>query len=169
MEIITNKITIKKLQLHQTFTCLPFRASSAIWFHFFCAYSKLFISFRCLLRTILHRDILPWGHLFITFTLTGREFHQIPNVCDPVGWERTSMRTFAYKFLKGLSRPSKRKKKYWNGQELGWLKIQISLILKAKFAVNSKAKFIFYDVLGQKTKVGCQNLTYDLFNRNFNS
>ena len=53
MEITTNKTTIYKLQLHQTFTCLPLWASSTICF--FSACFELFISVTCLLRIILHR------------------------------------------------------------------------------------------------------------------
>ena len=42
-------------------------------------------------------------------------------------------------------------------------------MLKAKFADDPRAKFIVYDVIGQKTKDGYLNLTYGLFSRNLNS
>ena len=35
-----------------------------------------------------------------------------------------------------------------------------------KFANDSKAKFVFYYITGQKTKAGCLNLIHNLLNRN---
>ena len=41
------------------------------------------------------------------------------------------------------------------------------LIEETKFANDPKAKFIFYYIIGQKTKAGFLNLIDNLLNRNF--
>ena len=45
----------------------------------------------------------------------------------------------------------------------------MGLILEDKFADDPWDKFIFYKVIGQKPKLGCLNLTFDLLNRNLTS
>ena len=40
------------------------------------------------------------------------------------------------------------------------------LIEETKFANDPKAKFVFYYIIGQKTKAGCLNLIHNLLNGN---
>ena len=54
------KLQHKNLRLNRTY--LHFQESSTIcFFYFFYSCSKLLISVKCLLRTILHRDIKIWS------------------------------------------------------------------------------------------------------------
>ena len=46
---------------------------------------------------------------------------------------------------------------------------EICLMLEVKLAFDLYVKFNFYDIVGQETKAGCPNLTYNLLNRNLNN
>ena len=42
-------------------------------------------------------------------------------------------------------------------------------MVEAKFANDPLAKFVFYNIIGQRTKAGCLNLIDNFFNRNLSN